>query len=103
MVDALALLGGRVEGEMSFWPHYVLIGVGIVFAMVLLLSSVRLALRLLVILGKAAVILFLLLLLGWIVGLWQLPRPVALLLSSVSRLLRPFLETLLQYVRDQLR
>lgn len=88
---------------MDFWPHYVLIGVGIVCAMALLLYSVRLALRFLMILGKAAIVFFLLLLLGWIVGLWGLPRPVAMLLSGLDRLLRPFFETVLEYIRGQLR
>ncbi len=78
--------------------HVMLIA-GSGLALMFLLHNVRLGLRLAVTVAKAAAIVFIIAVLGWLVGLWGLPRPIAIVLYGLSRLWRPFWE----YLLDQLR
>jgi hypothetical protein len=85
---------------MDFSPYYILIGVAVGFLVVLFLQNLRLALEYLVIVGKVALILFLILLIGWIVGWWPLPRPLAILVLGLRRLWEPFQRDLLEWFRS---
>jgi hypothetical protein len=53
--------------------------------------------------GKVAVILFLLMLLGWLAGWWELPRPMAGLIFGLRQLWLPFQRNLLEWFRELLR
>ncbi len=88
---------------MDVLPYYILIGVGVGFIVILFLQNFRMAVEYLLTVGKVALVLFLILLLGWLVGLWDLPRPVALLLFGLRRLWRPFQLDLLRWIRGHLR
>jgi hypothetical protein len=88
---------------MDILPAYVLIGVGVGFLVILTLQNLRLALEFLAMVGKVAVILLLLTLLGWVVGLWELPRPLSILILGLRRLWRPFQERILDWIYAHLR
>jgi hypothetical protein len=85
---------------MDFLPYYVLAGIGVGFVVVLLLENFRLALQFLVIVGKVAVILFLLTMVGWAVGWWEMPPAVLKRVFGLRRLWQPFQQSILQWIQD---
>ena len=87
---------------MNILPYYVLVGVGTGFAVVLFLQNVRLALHFLWTVGKAAVVLLAILLLGQLLGLWNSPRAVVVLFFGLRRLWEPFQVELLTWIRGVL-
>lgn len=88
---------------MEFLPYYLLIGVAVGFLVMLFFRQLRLVLRVFWFVGKVATIAFLILLLGWIVGFWQLPRPLAILFYGLGQLWEPFHEALMEWLRGRFR
>jgi hypothetical protein len=85
---------------MEFSPYYILIGVAVGFVVVLALQNLRLALEYLLMVGKGAIILLLVLLFGRLVGWWELPRPLATFIFGLRRLWEPFQADLLAWFRS---
>jgi hypothetical protein len=84
---------------MPAWIYYVL-GVGVGFVVVLLLNNFRVALEYLVMVAKAAVILFVLMLFGSLLGFWEVPQPVRVLTSGLRGLWEPFQRNLLDWLNS---
>jgi hypothetical protein len=82
---------------MNISPYYILLGVGIGLVAIFVLRNLSLALRLAVALGKVAGIAFLVLLAGSVLGLWRLPRPLAVFLFGLRRLWQPVQRTVLSW------
>ncbi|MFW6115829.1 MAG: hypothetical protein ACOC7Y_02080 [Chloroflexota bacterium] len=85
---------------MEIWPSYVVLVIGAAIAGVLLLHNARLALRFLLTMVKVGGLLCVLGVIGWLVGWWDLPRPIAILLYGLGRLWRPFTGYLLDWLRS---
>jgi disulfide bond formation protein DsbB len=85
---------------MSISPYYLLLGVGVGFVVVLFLRNLRLALQIMGTLAIVVGIAFLVLIIGWAVGLWRLPRPVAGLFFGVRRLWQPLQRSILERFRS---
>jgi hypothetical protein len=62
---------------MPFSPYYILLGLGVGVVVVFVLRRLGLFVQLALALAKVAGIVFLIILAGWVVGLWRLPRPIA--------------------------
>jgi len=88
---------------MDFLPYYVLLGVAIGFIIVLVVQNLRLALEYLVMVGRVAIVVSLLMLLGGLLGWWDLPRPLASLVYGLRRLWEPFQVDLMEWIRSQLQ
>ena len=88
---------------MGISPYYLLIGVGAGFVIVFFLRNFRLALQIMLTLAIVVGIAFLVLLIGWAVGLWRLPQPVADLFFRVRRLWRPLQGSILEWFRSLLQ
>lgn len=88
---------------MEFLPYYLLIGVAVGFLVVLLVKDLRPILRVLLILGQVTIIALLILLLGWVVGWWGLPRPMVNTLVALDRLWKPFHEAFMEWIRGYFR
>jgi hypothetical protein len=86
------------EGKMSISPYYLLIGLGVGFLFVLLLRNLRLFLQFLLTLAKALLVAFLILLIGWVVGLWRLPQPIAWLFSEIREFWRPLQRAVMEWI-----
>lgn len=69
---------------MAFSPYYLLLGLGIGVVLVFVLRRLGLFIRLALALAKVGGIVFLIVLAGWVVGLWRLPRPLAAFFSGAS-------------------
>jgi hypothetical protein len=100
---ASTLRGGWTERDMDFLPYYVLAGVAVGFLVVLVLQNLKLALEYLLMVGRVVIVLFLLMLLGWLFGWWELPRPMAVLIYGLRRLWEPFQRDLLEWFRSLFR
>jgi hypothetical protein len=87
---------------MDFLPYYVLAGIAVGFVVVLVLENLRLALQYLVIVGKVFVILFLVTLVGWAVGWWEMPPMIVRRFFGLRRLWEPFQENVLQWIGSHL-
>lgn len=83
---------------MEILPYYVVLGVGAGFVVVLFVQNLRLAFHFLITLGKAAVVLLLVLLAGSFLGLWQLPRMLAVAPLGLRRLWEPVQADLLGWI-----
>jgi hypothetical protein len=70
---------------MAISPYYVLLGLGIGVVLVFILRRLGLFVKLALALAKVAGIVFLIILAGWVVGLWRLPRPLADFFSVLPR------------------
>jgi hypothetical protein len=68
---------------MPFSPYYLLLGLGVGIVIVFVLRRLGLFVRLALALAKVAGIVFLIILAGWVVGLWRLPRPLAVFFTGV--------------------
>jgi len=68
---------------MPFSPYYLLLGLGVGIVLVFVLRRLGLFIRLALALGKVAGIVFLIILAGWVVGLWRLPGPIATFFSGI--------------------
>jgi hypothetical protein len=88
---------------MRISPYFLLLGVGVGLLFVLLLRNLRLALQLLLVLGKAVLLALLVLVIGWAVGLWRLPRPIAEFFFGMRRLWQPLQRSVLDWIRRMLR
>ena len=88
---------------MDFLPYYILLGVAIGFVAVLVLRNLRLALQYLVMVGKVAAILFVLMLFGGLIGWWDLPRPLARFFTGLRRLWQPLQATVLAWFQRVFR
>lgn len=81
---------------MEISPSHVALVIGAGMAVLLLLRNVRLGLRLLLTMARMGGLLCVLGLLGWLLGWWDLPRPLAILLYGLSRLLAPLRDYLIE-------
>lgn len=88
---------------MSASLYYVLLAVAVGIVIVFFVRYLRLALRLVLTLGKLAVAALLVLLVGWALGLWNLPRPLVTLFFGMRRLWQPFQVSLLEWIHSLLR
>jgi len=68
---------------MAFSPYYLLVGLGVGVVLVFVLRRLGLFVRLALALAKVGGIVFLVILAGWVVGLWRLPRPLATFFSGI--------------------
>jgi hypothetical protein len=85
---------------MGFLPYYVLLGVGVGFFIVLFLRNLRLALQFLLTLGKAVVVAILIVLIGGVVGLWQMPQSLFGFFSGIERLWEPLQQSVMEWFRS---
>lgn len=83
---------------MEILPYYVALGVGAGFVVVLFVQNLRLAFHFLITFGKAAVVLLLIMMVGSFLGLWQLPRTLAVVPLGLRRLWQPLQSDLLSWV-----
>jgi hypothetical protein len=88
---------------MDISPYYLLVGVGAGFVFITLLQDLRLALRSLLMVGKVAIIAFLVLLIVWTLGLWRPTGSAAVLTSALRQLWQPMQRSVLEWVRSALR
>jgi|GEM_PF-3775979 len=70
---------------MSVLPSYLLLGAAILIFFVFFLRRLDLFLRLMLVLGRLAVIVGLIFAVGWAVGLWQIPPVVEDFLSRIPQ------------------
>jgi hypothetical protein len=82
---------------MSFSPYYVLVGIGVGLMVILFLQNLRLALQILLMVGRVVLVVLLIVLVGWLFGLWALPRPVAAFLFGLRRFWEPFQASFLEW------
>jgi hypothetical protein len=82
---------------MSFSPYYVLLGIGVGLTVVLFLQNLRLAVQVVLTVGKVILIVSLVTLVGWLFGWWALPRPMAILFFGLRQLWEPFQTSLLDW------
>jgi hypothetical protein len=68
---------------MPFSPYYILLGLGVGVVLVFVLRRLGLFVQLALALAKVAGIVFLIILAGWVLGLWRLPRPIAGFFSGI--------------------
>jgi hypothetical protein len=87
---------------MDVLPYYVAVGVGAGFLVVLFLQNLRLALEYLLMLGKVAVVLTVLMLLGAVVGFWDMPQPMVIVGKGLAQIWRPFQSNLHEMIRGLL-
>ncbi|MFW6135999.1 MAG: hypothetical protein ACOC7N_04175 [Chloroflexota bacterium] len=64
-------------------PYWLLVGLGVGVLIVFVLRRLGLFVRLALALAKVAGIVVLIILAGWAVGLWRLPRPLAQLVAGI--------------------
>jgi hypothetical protein len=88
---------------MAISPYYVLLGLGIGVVLVFVLRRLGLFVRLALALGKVAGIVFLIILAGWVVGLWRLPRPLAVFFSDLPRPWEPTQRSVLNWFTSLFR
>ncbi len=87
---------------MEILPYYVVLGVGAGFVVVIFVQNLRLAFHFLITLGKAAVVLLLVMLVGSLVGFWELPRGLTVVGLGLRRLWEPVQVDLLGWIRGLL-
>lgn len=80
---------------MSVLPSYLLLGAAILIFFVFFLRRLDLFFRLMLVLGRLAVVLGLILVVGWAVGLWQIPPVME---DSLSRIPQPWRTAQLSFV-----
>jgi hypothetical protein len=88
---------------MEISPYYLLVGVGAGFVFVTLLQNLRLALQSLLMVGKVAIIAFLVLLIVWTLGLWRPTGSAAVLVSALRQLWQPMQRAVLEWIPVSLR
>jgi len=84
---------------MEILPYYVVLGVGAGFVVVLFVQNLRLAFHFLITLGKAAVVLLLIMLVGSFLGFWELPATLAVVPLGFRRLWQPTQVALLGWMK----
>ena len=84
---------------MEILPYYVVLGVGAGFVVVLFVQNLRLAFHFLITLGKASVVLLLMMLVGSFLGFWELPRGLAVVPLGLRRLWEPVQVDLSGWIR----
>ena len=82
---------------MSFSPYYVLFGIGVGLTVILFLLNLRLAVQVVLTVGKVVLVVLLITLAGWLFGWWELPRPVAVLFFGLRGIWEPFQTSLLDW------
>ncbi len=88
---------------MGFSPYYVLVGIGIGLTVILFIQNLRLALQVVLTVGKVVLVVLLITLLGWLFGWWALPRPLAVFLFGLRRIWEPFQTSLSEWLFGHLR
>lgn len=74
---------------MNIEPRTVLLALGVGLVILLIVRHARLLIELVLGLAKLAIVLLLILLIGWAFGLWPLPSPVLEAFSGLRALLEP--------------
>lgn len=74
---------------MSLSPSHLLLGAAIVVVFVFFLRRLRLLLQLTLGVGRLAAIVFVVILVGWAIGLWRFPEPVERFLFGLPQPWRP--------------
>lgn len=82
---------------MTISPAYLVLGVAIVAVFFFFLRRLQLLLRLAVALSKVAAVVLVIMVAGWAVGLWRLPRPMTQLLSGLPEPWEPVQRTVLEW------
>lgn len=88
---------------MAFSPYYLLVGLGAGVVLVFVLRRLGLFVRLALALAKLGGIVFLIILAGWVVGLWRLPRPLAAFFSGVPEPWTPAQRSVGEWLNSLLR
>jgi len=88
---------------MPFSPYYLLLGLGVGVVLVFVLRRLGLFVRLALALAKVAGIVFLIILAGWVVGLWRLPRPLAMFFAGVPEPWTPAQRSIGEWLNGLLR
>lgn len=82
---------------MTISPAYLLLGLAIAAVFVFFIRRVQLLFRLGVALGKVAAIVLVIVVAGWAVGLWRLPRPMTELVSGLPEPWVPVQRSVLEW------
>jgi hypothetical protein len=84
-------------------PYWLLLGLVVGVVAVFILRRLGLFVRLALALAKVAGIVFLIILAGWAVGLWRLPRPVAEFFSGIPKPWEPTQRSVLDWFQNLFR
>ena len=88
---------------MGILPYYVLFGFGVGLVIILFIQNIRLALRLLLTLGKVAIVLVVIALAGALLGVWELPREAGVVSLRIERIWEPLQRLVLRWFRGLFR